>query len=890
LHIAVMRGRKDIAALLIAKGADMESKDTAEQTPLHLSVRQGNRDIAELLILNDADVNARNKWGQTPLHLSAGQGRKDMVELLINKGADVNAKNKWNRTPLDIAVDRGHTEIVELLRRQSVNDLVKSGSVNVKDKDGRTPLHHAAEAGLDGLVRELIVKSADVNAEDIYGRTPLHCAAHKGHKNVAECLLAKGAHVDARDNAGRTPLNYAVGAGKNRAPSTEHQAIAQLLLDKGANINAKDQWGWTPLHYAVRMANKTMVELLVNRGADLSIADKRGRTAFSLAQRCLSLVRYILDSKISDVYRERIADLPNRYSEIVDTLRKGRHVYYVATDGNDSNSGTLKCPFKTLNATIDLAEPGDTIFVRGGVYPCSKTTHLDKSGEPGKPIFVRAYPGETPVFDFSVAKAHGFIITRAYWHIKGLTVTGAELTGIRLETKEAHHNILEHIKAYANGLKGIDLQSGTSHNLVLNCDSYQNFDPETDGENADGFAAVSGLGKGDVLIGCRAWNNSDDGFDFWEASTTVRAEKCYAWRNGENLWGHPCFTGNANGFKLGRGKGRHVLISCLAWGHNLTGFNLNNNTDGVILRNCTAWNNDLNYAFNWSNFSEKAREDCVFTNNISYNGNRKDGIYPRADSQYNSWDADLSLALTGDDFLSLDDSKMSALRNPDGSIPQNNFLKLAPTSVVIDKGIDIGMPFVGEKPDLGSFEYDPNEDTRNYVKMLHQYVRDHDIRKINESLSSGTDINEKDWLGYAPLHWACYFGYADLVTLLGYADLVTLLIDKGADPNLISSTGRTCLEIATEMDYEELVELLLHSDSKTNEQDESGRTFRGQAASKLNSEEGIDITQDAHLPRLDVERGKHGTYLTIRSESIPGLLLDVWCYEDRLGVCPSNVF
>ena len=42
----------------------------------------------------------------------------------------------------------------------------------------------------------------------------------------------------------------------------------------------------------------------------------------------------------------------------------------------------------------------------------------------------------------------------------------------------------------------------------------------------------------------------------------------------------------------------------------------------------------------------------------------------------------------------------------------------------------------------------------------------------------------------------------------GYADLVTLLIDKGADPNLISDTGRTCLEIATEMDYGELAELL----------------------------------------------------------------------------------
>ena len=169
-----------------------------------------------------------------------------------------------------------------------------------------------------------------------------------------------------------------------------------------------------------------------------------------------------------------------------------------------------------------------------------------------------------------------------------------------------------------------------------------------------------------------------------------------------------------------------------------------------------------------------------------------------ADSWPNSWDSELGLTLTDNDFLSLDDSMMTAPRNPDGSIPQNDFLKLAPGSAAIDKGVDIGMPFVGAKPDLGAFEYDPNETSEGYVKMLHQAVRDHDLKQIEQLLAQGEGINDKDWLGYAPLHWACYFGYADLVTLL---------IDKGANVNLISNTGRTCLEIATTMDYGELAEL-----------------------------------------------------------------------------------
>jgi ankyrin repeat protein len=83
--------------------------------------------------------------------------------------------------------------------------------------------------------------------------------------------------------------------------------------------------------------------------------------------------------------------------------------------------------------------------------------------------------------------------------------------------------------------------------------------------------------------------------------------------------------------------------------------------------------------------------------------------------------------------------------------------------------------------------------------MLHQAVRDHNIKEINRLLAAGEGINDKDWLGYTPLHWAVYFGYADLVELL---------VSKGADPNIKSDTGRHALEIAKAMAYPELEALL----------------------------------------------------------------------------------
>jgi ankyrin repeat protein/acetyl esterase/lipase len=765
LHGAAGGGYKDVVALLLDNGANVNARARWDYTPIYYAAWSRSTEVVELLIEKGADVNAKDEWDWTPLHYMAQHDYyRDMAEFLIAKGADVNAEDKWGETPLEVAKEKGHTEIVELLRKQAVNDMVKAGGVNVKDKHGLTPLHHATVKGLNELVKELIVNNAE---------------------------------VDAKDNAGRTPLHYAAGASRG---STNPQAwttdIVKLILDNGANINARDNLGWTPLHYAAFILNKSIVKLLINRGADLNAVDNRGYTAYS----CIRTKASYYES-ISIYAKTRIDEwheFIKKYYDIAELIRKNCGIYFVATNGKDSNIGTLEYPLPTITAAVNIVEPGDMIFVRGGSYSCPSTIVIDKSGKLGNPIFLRAYPGENPILDFSGTKGDSIFITGAYWHLKGLTITKGFRGAIGIYGNGAHHNIFEQITAFDNRYAGIRIEAGAANNIILNSDSYRNFDLEWNGEDSDGFGAYWDIGEGNVFIGNRAWNNSDDGYDLWDAGNSVRIEKCYAWRNGENIWNHPFFSGNANGFKLGRGGGRHVLISCLAWGHNLTGFNLNNNTDGVILRNCTAWSNELNYAFNWSN-SEKAKEDCVFINNISYNGNKKNGMNPRADSQCNSWDADLGLTLTDDDFLSLDDSAIIQPRNPDGSIPQNDFLKLVPQSAAIDKGSDIDMPFAGERPDLGAFEYDSNENTQNYVKMLHQYIRDHDMEKINETLATGIDVNEKDWLGYAPLHWACYFGYLDVAGLL---------LDNVADSNLKSDTGRTPLEIAAMMEYTKIVDLL----------------------------------------------------------------------------------
>jgi len=91
IHDAALAGDVELMEMLIANGADVDTRDVHGYTPLLLAIQEGHTDIAKTLIANGADVNARavSSSGDdvTPLYLSIILGRGIVADLLRDNGA-----------------------------------------------------------------------------------------------------------------------------------------------------------------------------------------------------------------------------------------------------------------------------------------------------------------------------------------------------------------------------------------------------------------------------------------------------------------------------------------------------------------------------------------------------------------------------------------------------------------------------------------------------------------------------------------------------------------------------------------------------------------------------------------------------------------------------------
>lgn len=302
LTLAVKHGQLEVVRLLLDLGLDVDERTMLQEleeptlswgAPLWHAAWAGRRDIAELLLDRGADPNANLYASGWPLSRAYERGDEAMKQLLIARGAkaephliaqahDITGARRLLETVAsdDVveelcwsACDGGCPAIVELaLPRLNwpANDprwnwyLIQPVRSLGDDRGALPPVT------ADDLLRclELLMRhGVDPNVPRM-GQTALHfTAARHGipdevdRVRFAAMLVDYGARLDLRDDLLKsTPLGWACRWGRSE--------LAGFLIARGAQVNEPDAEPWaTPLAWARKMGHAAIERRLLDAGA-----------------------------------------------------------------------------------------------------------------------------------------------------------------------------------------------------------------------------------------------------------------------------------------------------------------------------------------------------------------------------------------------------------------------------------------------------------------------------------------------------------------------------------------------------------------------------------------------------------------------------------------------
>jgi hypothetical protein len=250
--------------------------------------------------------------------------------------------------------------------------------------------------------------------------------------------------------------------------------------------------------------------------------------------------------------------------------------YYVATNGDDSNPGTLDQPWRTIQHAADTMAAGDTVQVRSGVY--NEQIIISNSGDSQSGyISFSAYPNEKAIVDGTgvTSGSNGFDIHGSYIKISGFEIRNWDANGI--DSWNAGYLEVSDCKIHNNG-GGVSFYSGTHDFTVSRVEMYQ-VNGGFDASPADGPACYNGVISDCIAHDAQDPEQNTDGFALGHTldGHTFVFNHCEVY----NMW---------DGFDLGAHDVQ--MNSCSSHDNTNTGYKLWD--DNITLTNCLGYNNEGN--------------------------------------------------------------------------------------------------------------------------------------------------------------------------------------------------------------------------------------------------------------------------------------------------------
>lgn len=157
--IARLTGHIDIIRLLVARGADIRTRNAFDETALHLAARKAQDGLVREFLVRGIDINSRSRgFQETALHIAAKENHARVVDLLCDLGANIEARSRFGWTPLLWAAASGWEDVVRAL-------IEKGADVNTKAGEGSnmtTPLKEARRCSRPQSVSKLLIRAGAI--------------------------------------------------------------------------------------------------------------------------------------------------------------------------------------------------------------------------------------------------------------------------------------------------------------------------------------------------------------------------------------------------------------------------------------------------------------------------------------------------------------------------------------------------------------------------------------------------------------------------------------------------------------------------------------------------------------------------------------------------------
>lgn len=376
---------------------------------------------------------------------------------------------------------------------------------------------------------------------------------------------------------------------------------------------------------------------------------------------------------------------------------------YIAHWGRDSNSGSISAPWATISHAASQAQPGDTIFVRGGTYSEGEIWIRQDQGMGGKNrryVTIAAFPKETPRFTNG---SRGLIVDASYVRVIGLRFENGK-TLYNVDWAGSTHHI-EFIRNHFSGTPDYAAISitGDSNLVAENVIDISGNSVGTQGHGIYASKGVHTIIRGNFIAGATGYGihlyeerRSGDPSGYMREIRDVVIENNYV-SNSQKRSGIIVAAGADSG---------PAFIDGVVIRHNMV---VNNAQYGIVLNGWSAIRNiDLYHntiygnADNGIQIEQEVKNVRIKNNLICV----RSGLYHIDNASnaqgvvvdHNLYDpAPVKVNEVTELFPITGDPRFVDVGNGDFHLREG--------SAAIDAGVDLGVPFSGAAPDLGAFEF-----------------------------------------------------------------------------------------------------------------------------------------------------------------------------------------